>query len=94
MPVGILREATYTNYSVQLPDAFTLVLCSDGVLEVVPASNLIEKEAMLLQYVAASDRTQAGIEAQLRLDAVDDAPDDIAIMTLVKTASGTARVGR
>ncbi|MBK8288242.1 MAG: SpoIIE family protein phosphatase [Pseudomonadales bacterium] len=86
MPVGILHEARYQNYSVQLPARFTLVLCSDGVLEVIPAKGLIEKEAMLLELVAASDRTQRGIEQQLNMDAVGDAPDDIAIMTLVKTA--------
>jgi sigma-B regulation protein RsbU (phosphoserine phosphatase) len=86
MPVGILQEAQYQNYSVQLPESFTLVLCSDGVLEVVPANGLIEKEVMLLELVAASDRTQSGIEKQLNMDAVGDAPDDIAIMTLVKTA--------
>ncbi len=86
MPVGILREAEYRNYELQLPDAFTLALCSDGVLEIVPVKGLIEKEAMLLELVAASDRTQQGIEAQVNMDAVEDAPDDIAIMTLVKTA--------
>ena len=86
MPIGILHEAEYQNYSVQLPERFTLVLCSDGVLEVIPAKGLIEKEALLLALVAASDRTQQGIEQQLNMDAVGDAPDDIAIMTLVKTA--------
>lgn len=86
MPVGILHEAEYQNYSVQLPERFTLVLCSDGVLEVIPAKGLIEKEALLLELVAASDRTQQGIEQQLNMDAVGDAPDDIAIMTLVKSA--------
>lgn len=85
MPVGILREAQYQNISMPLPDRFTLVLCSDGVLEIVPAKGLIEKEAMLLELVAASDRTQRGIEQQLNMDAVGDAPDDIAIMTLVKS---------
>lgn len=85
MPLGILREVSYTNYTLQLPDAFTLVLCSDGVLEIVRAKNLIDKEAALLSLVAASDRTQKGVEAQLQLDTVSDAPDDIAIMTLVKS---------
>lgn len=86
MPIGILREASYKNYTLQLPDTFTLVLCSDGVLEVIPAKDLIGKEAMLLALVAASDRGLSGIQKQLNMDAVDDAPDDIAIMTLVKTA--------
>ncbi len=86
MPIGILREAHYENYMVQLPDTFTLLLCSDGVLEIVPARDLIGKEARLLELVRASDRTQRGIEQQLAMDEVSDAPDDIAIMTLVKTA--------
>ncbi len=86
MPVGILREAQYQNFTVQLPDTFTLVLCSDGVLEILPAADLIAKEALLLEMVAASDRTQQGIERQLNLDNVSGAPDDIAVMTLVKTA--------
>ncbi|HQQ63117.1 MAG TPA: SpoIIE family protein phosphatase [Pseudomonadales bacterium] len=85
MPLGILRDIEYSNYTLQLPDEFTLVLCSDGVLEIVQAQGLIEKEAALLELVSASDRTQAGVEAQLHLDSVSDAPDDIAIMTLVKS---------
>ena len=84
MPVGILREAQYHNYTVELPERFTLALCSDGVLEIVPAQGLIEKEALLLELVAASDRSQQGIERQLAMDSVTDAPDDIAVMTLVK----------
>ena len=87
MPVGILREAQYQNYTMDLPDSFTLVLCSDGVLEIVPERGLVDKEARLLELVANSDRTQKSIEAQLHLDAVTEAPDDIAIMTLVKKPS-------
>lgn len=86
MPVGILREAEYQNITVQLPNTFTLVLCSDGVLEILPADNLLGKEALLLERIAASDRTQQGVEQQLRLNEVSGAPDDIAVMTLVKTA--------
>lgn len=94
MPVGILREAEYQNYTVDLPESFTLVLCSDGVLEIVPERGLVGKEARLLELVARSDRTQQGIEAQLQLDSVTAAPDDIAIMTLVKKPSSgqTAQV--
>ena len=44
----------------------------------------------LLSLVAASDRTQKGIEAALQLDTHTAPPDDIAIMTLVKRpASGS-----
>ncbi len=86
MPVGILQEAEYQNFTVQLPDTFTLVLCSDGVLEIMPAADLIAKEALLLELVKSSDRTQKGIEEKLNLDDVSGAPDDIAVMTLVKTA--------
>ena len=90
MPVGILREAEYRNFTVSLPDQFTLVLCSDGVLEIVPEVGLVDKEAGLLSLVAASDRTQKGIEAALQLDTHTAPPDDIAIMTLVKRpASGS-----
>ena len=85
MPVGILLEAEYQNVTVQLPETFTLVLCSDGVLEILPADNLIDKEALLLEKVADSDRTQQGVEQALLLDVVSGAPDDIAVMTLVKT---------
>lgn len=91
MPVGILREAEYENYAIALPDNFTLVLCSDGVLEIVPERGLVDKEARLLAMVAASDRTQQGIEAQLNLDTIAMAPDDIAIMTLVKKPSAACQ---
>lgn len=89
MPVGILREAEYHNFTLALPDSFTLVLCSDGVLEILPEAGLVNKEASLLSLVANSDRTQKGIEAALQLDDQTAPPDDIAIMTLVKRPAST-----
>jgi serine phosphatase RsbU (regulator of sigma subunit) len=86
MPIGLVHDAKYENFTIALPERFTLALCSDGVFEIVPAKTLIEKEALLLQLIADSDRTQQGIEKQLQLDTVSDVPDDIAVMTLVKTA--------
>lgn len=84
MPLGILREVEYQNHHLSLPDAFTLLLCSDGVLELMPGTSLLAKEEQLLARVQASDGSQQGIEQALVMDAVHDALDDIAVMTLIK----------
>lgn len=84
MPLGILKEVEYKNYHISLPEQFSLMLCSDGVLEQMPGAGLLAKEQQLLARVAASDGTQQGIERELEMDSVRDAPDDIAVMTLVK----------
>ena len=56
----------------------------DGVLEILPPEGLQEKEAYLLELLSQGDGDIETICNQLALDSIEEAPDDIAIMTVSK----------
>ncbi len=86
LPVGIFEGAEYTNYMVKLPDEFSLCMFSDGILEIMPADSLTEKENKLLAMVRDGCRTVDEFNKKLKILEIKDAPDDIAIMTVTKEA--------
>lgn len=81
-PLGIFEDAEWHVNKVRLPPQFSLVVFSDGVLEVLPPQDLIEKEAYLLELLSHSDGSLASISRQLKLSNDEAAPDDIAILTI------------
>ncbi|WP_241505766.1 PP2C family protein-serine/threonine phosphatase [Parahaliea mediterranea] len=82
--VGLMAEAEYQEHDVSLPDAFTIALFSDGILEILPCQDLIEKEAYLLKaFDDVADSPEAMVD-RLGLDRVDVAPDDIAALFISK----------
>jgi sigma-B regulation protein RsbU (phosphoserine phosphatase) len=82
--VGLVEDAEYTEYQVQLPDAFMLALFSDGILEILPPKNLIEKEAYFLNVFEQSAKSPEELVIHLGLDRVETAPDDIAALFVSK----------
>lgn len=81
-PLGIFQDAEWTVNKVKLPPNFSLVVFSDGVLEVLPPQGLIEKEKYLLSLLDHSDGDIAALCEKLKLDGREAAPDDIAILTI------------
>jgi serine phosphatase RsbU (regulator of sigma subunit) len=47
-PVGLFDFAEYRTEVMELPSRFAMVLESDGILEILPQSNLAEKRSFLL----------------------------------------------
>lgn len=82
--VGLVENADYTERLVELPNRFMLALFSDGILEILPPSNLIEKEKYFLDVFEQSAASPAELVTRLGLDHVDTAPDDIAALFLSK----------
>ncbi len=82
--VGIMEEASYTEQIIALPDSFMLALFSDGILEILPQQDLIEKEKYFLKVFEKSADSPDHLARQLGLDKVDAAPDDIAALFLSK----------
>ena len=80
-PVGLFEQAVVTQHSIELPEKFMLALFSDGILEILPPQNLIEKEQYLLK-VFEEHYTEGGqqILQHLGAEGVTDAPDDIAAL--------------
>lgn len=84
--VGLLEEAAYNEREVELPESFTLAVFSDGILEILPQRNLIEKEEYFLEVCGRAGGSPAVLEAELGLDDVKAAPDDIAALYLRRQA--------
>jgi serine phosphatase RsbU (regulator of sigma subunit) len=82
--VGLLEEGAYNEMQVNLPESFTLALFSDGILEILPQRNLIEKEQYFLEVFERSGDSPESLEADLGLDRVKAAPDDIAALYVRK----------
>ena len=81
-PVGVYEDCQWTVNHCRLPNACTLVTFSDGILEVLPGKNILEKEQTLLQLIAETDGSLEAICARLNLHAITDAPDDIAVLSI------------
>lgn len=84
--VGIMEDATYEEFQIDLPDSFMLALFSDGILEILPPKNLIDKEAYFLEVFEQAADSPEELVTRLGLDHVDTAPDDIAALFLSKRA--------
>ncbi len=81
-PVGIFSDCSWEVEEIALPEKFAMVIVSDGVLEVLPGNTLKEKERFISTTIAQSDTSIAEICERLGINQIEDAPDDITVLTL------------
>jgi len=79
-PVGLFEQATYEDRQISLPEDFSLVFCSDGVLECLPGSTLKEREARLPQLVEQAAGDVDSLLALLGLAEEAALPDDLSVL--------------
>lgn len=89
LPVGLFESPQWDLYETPLDGPFRLILFSDGILEVIRAKNLEEKERRLLELVSGGRHTIASLSDALNLDEITELPDDIAIVTVTDVVEGT-----
>ena len=82
--VGLMKDAHYEEHLIDLPDSFMLALFSDGILEILPPKNLIEKEKYFLDVFEQAAESPQELVTRLGLDKVETAPDDIAALFISK----------
>ena len=82
--VGIMEDAHFEEHLMDLPDSFMLALFSDGILEILPPKNLIEKEKYFLDVFEQTADSPQELVTRLGLDQVETAPDDIAALFISK----------
>ena len=85
--VGMLKDAQFEEFELELPSAFMLALFSDGILEILPPKNLVDKEAYFLDVFARTADSPEDLAEQLGLESAETAPDDIAALFVSKRAS-------
>ncbi|MCP8899022.1 SpoIIE family protein phosphatase [Gilvimarinus xylanilyticus] len=83
-PVGIFKDIQWQVHSCQLPEQFSLVCFSDGVLEILDAPTLQKKESVLLELMAQKAQNLDRVCDALGVADVNDTPDDIAILTITR----------
>ncbi|OLF83422.1 hypothetical protein AWH63_21630 [Marinobacter sp. C18] len=89
LPVGLFETPEWEVYEVPLDKPFHLILFSDGILEVIKAKSLDEKEKTLLELVSGGSHTIASLGDALNLDEITELPDDIAIVSVTDTDPDT-----
>jgi sigma-B regulation protein RsbU (phosphoserine phosphatase) len=91
LPVGLFEAPEWEVYEVPLDQPFRLILFSDGILEVIKAKSLDEKEKTLLELVSGGSHTIASLSDALHLDEITELPDDIAIVAVTDAVHGVDR---
>ncbi|MBW7469920.1 SpoIIE family protein phosphatase [Marinobacter sp. M216] len=89
LPVGLFEAPQWEVYEIPLDKPFRLILFSDGILEVIRAKSLDEKERTLLELVSGGSHTIASLNEALNLDEITELPDDIAIVSVTDTMIGS-----
>lgn len=82
--VGISNDTHFEEHLIDLPNTFMLGLFSDGILEILPPKDLIEKEKYFLDVFEQTVNSPEELVTRLGLDKVETAPDDIAALFLSK----------
>lgn len=83
-PVGIFKDVSWQVYQYQLPEQFSLACFSDGLLEVLPAETLEQKEAHLLALMSASSGSFESVCSTVAIKEMRDNPDDVAVLTIAR----------
>ena len=84
MPAGMFENPVFEEREIALPDTFTLLMFSDGILEILPPTELVDKEQLLLKLLESCPCKLEELADCLGLNEASDAPDDIAILMLTK----------
>jgi sigma-B regulation protein RsbU (phosphoserine phosphatase) len=84
LPIGLFNDADYDAQRFRLPDVFTLMLVSDGVLEILPQPSLAEKRSALRTLIAGNHVDLDTLTAQLGVTRLEGLPDDVTFMLITK----------
>ena len=84
-PVGLFDDPKYPLYHEPLAPGFSLIVCSDGLLEMINAKSLAEKEVSLLETIQTASHTIESLEEAFGLGWVTELPDDIAIVSILES---------
>jgi serine phosphatase RsbU (regulator of sigma subunit) len=84
-PIGLFEQAKWEVSQVSLPKgAYSLLLFSDGILELIEEKELTEKENILLKIVEESQGHVDSIVDDVGVKNIEELPDDVAILSIRK----------
>ncbi|MGS2723822.1 PP2C family protein-serine/threonine phosphatase [Porticoccus sp. GXU_MW_L64] len=88
-PIGLFDDATWEVEEIELPRHFSLCVVSDGVFDYMPGNSMADKQQSLYDAAqaegcGASGDFQQGMLDRLGLNDVQEAPDDISLLTICR----------
>lgn len=84
MPIGLFEQPIYDERVIELQWPFQITLFSDGILEVLPQKDMLSREEFVRAVVDnLRGSSPEKLKQSLMANFDGEAPDDIAIMTLV-----------
>ena len=87
-PLGLFEAPSFAVLEKRLPEAFSLVLFSDGVLDVLSGATLGEKDNQLDALASAAEGQLPKLWSLLAPEGAEALPDDVACLLLSQGASG------
>lgn len=81
-PVGLFESSVYVNETRNLTGSFRLLLCSDGVLELLPEASAELRSERLRAALRVDSRSLEAVRASLGIDARNARPDDLALLMI------------
>ena len=82
MPLGLYREAEYTEHIVQLDEKFLILIFSDGILEILNEDTLVEKQNYLLSKIERLDYNYQDILKIFDINSSAELMDDITFLMI------------
>ena len=83
-PVGLFKSPVFRVSEVRLPEHFTLLFASDGLLDILPEKGVDEKTARILKTLPENgDNLDKAIKS-FGIEGLENLPDDITFMLITK----------
>jgi serine phosphatase RsbU (regulator of sigma subunit) len=79
-PAGLFEQCSYRNQSLQLSAGASLLLCSDGVLEILPQGSSQQRLAALEAAVCSGLSSLEELSARLQFREITPLPDDLTLL--------------
>lgn len=86
LPVGLFDFAEYHNQVIDLPDNFSMILISDGILEILEQRRLQDKLNFLLSLNRRASNHIESILEELGIDGEAALPDDVTLLLIQREA--------
>jgi len=89
-PMGLFKDSQWQVNQIKLDEsASSIMLFSDGILELMPSKQLTDKEQDLLQLIKENqgqlDKIEAALEINNELGDKRELPDDVAMLSIKKS---------
>lgn len=90
MPLGLAPKSEYVERRIELGGEVVIAAFSDGLLDILPHEDLVDKQRFLSSLFGRPDVTVEQVVRDLRLDGRTPLPDDVA-MLLIKRGGSDGR---